>query len=185
VFGLTFIRRLLLLALLSLGWQSVVRADLTAYDEMMITVTPVADVSLTLDTTYYSFGNVSVNTSTSSITPLQLSNNGEISVTVDKRIHTQSDPAGWTASTSTGFDAYVLYVATATVQPSLSSFGVATRLGAQGNVTALTGTSGSSFTMLPEGASSTANLWFRLDMPTSVSSLTPRRITIRFTGSAP
>ena len=109
-----------------------------------ITVTPVANVTLTLDTTFYDFGTVNVNSSTSSITALRLTNTGEVYITVDKQITTQSNPVGWTAGTSTGLDRYVLYCATSTAQPSLSSFTASTQFGAQGNVTALTGPAGTS-----------------------------------------
>ena len=65
-----------------------------------ITVTPVANVSLTLVPTTYAFGNVGVNVSTVAVSSLTLTNNGQVGVTVDKRIQTQSAPAGWTAGTS-------------------------------------------------------------------------------------
>jgi hypothetical protein len=144
----------------------------------------VANVSLTLNTTFYDFGTVAINSSTSSLTALRLTNNGQVNVTVDKRIATQSNPVGWTAGASTGLDTYVLYCATSTVQLPLSRFGSPTQFGAQGNVTALSGPGGASPALPTQGAGSFEDLWFRLDMPTALSSLAARSITVRFTGTA-
>jgi hypothetical protein len=181
--GLVWIKRLLVLGLLTLGALRPALA-LTTTQDATITVTPVADVTLTLNTTTYAFGSVSVNSSTSSITALRLTNSGQVNVTVDKRIATQSNPVGWTAGTTPGLDTYVIYCATSTAQLSLSSFGAATQFGIQGNVTPLTGPGGTSPIMPTQGTGSFEDLWFRLDMPTTVSSIVSRSITVRFTGTA-
>ena len=147
-----------------------------------ITVTPVATVSLALAPTTYAFGSVDVNVSTVSVSSITLTNNGSVSVTVDKRIQTESSPAGWTAGTAAGADTYVLYVATSTFQPNPGGFAAGThRFGAQANVTNLNGLGGNQPTIAPAGV---ADLWFKLDMPTSVTSQAARTITVRFTGTA-
>jgi len=159
-------------------------AHAAAVTDATITVTPVADVTLTLNTTYYDFGAVDVNSSTSSLSALRLTNSGQVYITVSKQIVTQSNPVGWTAGTSAGLDTYVLYCATSTAQPSLASFGASTQFGAQANVTALTGPAGTSPVMPTQGTGSFEDLWFRLDMPTNVSSSVSRSITVRFTGTS-
>ena len=153
------------------------------YVDGSITVTPVANVSLNLPTTYYAFGNVPVNTSTSSATGLSLENNGNVGVTVSKKISVESAPAGWTAAVSTGtVNEYTLYCATSASQFAIGSFGSGTKFGALNNSTSLTAADGVSNTSI--AVSGSANLWFRLDMPTTVSTQEARTITLEFTASA-
>jgi hypothetical protein len=76
----------------------------------------------------------------------------------------------------------VLYVTTSTYQPQPGDFTAGShRFGAQANVTNLNGIAGNQPTLAPTGV---ADLWFKLDMPTSVTSQVARTITVRFTGTA-
>src|SRR5438132_950234 len=77
-----------------------------------ITVTPVATVSLSINPTTYAFGNRGIGSQTVTSSSLTLTNNGQVNVSVDKRIAT--DPADWTAGTTPAQDVYALYVATST-----------------------------------------------------------------------
>lgn len=165
-------------------WLLALPVHAASSEDATITVTPAADVSVQLSTTYYNFGPLDVNTSSNSATALTLTNNGEITVTVDKQITVESNPTGWTAGTTAGLDTYVLYAATSTARLSLGEFTAATMFGAQANVTWLTGPSGATPSLPPTGAGQSVDLWFRLDMPTAVSNSTPRAMTIRFTGTA-
>jgi uncharacterized membrane protein len=87
-------------------------ASAVTTDAAVITVTPIADVSLTLNVTSYAFGPLAISASSNSATALTLTNNGQINITVDKRITTESNPVGWTAGTVAGMNTYVLYIAT-------------------------------------------------------------------------
>jgi len=177
--------KLLVALVAALGIANVAQATNTPIDAS-ITVTPIADVSLAISPTYYAFGNVSVNTSSHSATALSLSNNGQVNVTVDKRITTESNPAGWTAGTAAAADTYVLYAATSTVRPATGDFVAGTsRLGILNNVSNLQGVGGGTPTITTSGgALPSVNLWFKIDMPTSVTAQTARQITVRFTGTA-
>jgi hypothetical protein len=155
-----------------------------ATQDATLTVTPAATVSIDLSVPGYAFGAIDVNTSTNSATAVTLTNNGEVTVAVDKRILDQSNPSGWTAGATAGLDTYALYCATSTTRLSLSEFGSATKFGLQGNVSALTGPTGTQPLLPPQGAGQSVDLWFRLDMPTAVSSLAGRTITVRFTAAA-
>jgi hypothetical protein len=170
--------------LLALALTAPARLLAAGTEDLTITVTPVAEVSLDLSATTYAFGPIDVNTSTHTATPLTLTNHGGVTVTVDKQIQAQSDPSGWVAATTPGADQYVLYVATAAARPALGDFSAATQFGAQGVVSPLTGTTGVQPTLPPTGAGQSVDLWFRLDMPSTVSTLTPRTITVRFTATA-
>ena len=150
-----------------------------------ITVTPVANVSLAIAPTTYAYGALVVNTSSITATSLVLSNSGDVNVKVDKRITTQSNPAGWTADTSKSTDRYVLWVTTATLMPAAGEFTAGTQLGLTGAITNLTGAAGTQpVVTVAGGALPSVNLWFKLDMPTKVSSQVGREITVRFTGTA-
>jgi hypothetical protein len=149
--------------------------------EATITVTPVATLDLAISPTTYAFGSLDVNTSSVTATALTLTNNSQVNVSVNKVIHAQSSPAGWTAGTSATNDTYVLYVATAAARPADGAFGADHLLGAQNNSTALRGEGGGT-PVLANAA--TADLWFRLVMPTGVTDTTPREIGLRFTAVA-
>ena len=150
-----------------------------------ITVTPVGSVALALDVTTYAFGNIDVNTSTNSATALQLSNVtnlGGVSVKVDKKILDDSAPDGWTAKSTTGLDQYVLYCATSAAHVELADFKSGTEFLADAVSNKLTGSDGVGDPTIAPGGN--VKLWFRLDMPSSVSSQAARTITVRFTATA-
>jgi len=146
-----------------------------------ITVTPVATVSLTLPTTTYAFGNVPVNTSTSSAAALTLNNAGTVGVSVQKEIFNQSAPAGWIAGGSAGADQYVLYCATAAAEIPIENYSANTKFDVESAYNDLTDAAGLGNTIAVSGS---VDLWFRLDMPTSVGSQLARTITIRFNAAA-
>jgi hypothetical protein len=154
-----------------------------------ITVTPVATVDLTLSPTTYAFGAIDVGASTVTVSALTLSNSGSVDVTVDKRIQTQSNPAGWSASTiaspNNAPNTYALFVATAAARPTAGSFDVTSHLFNGTSANALRGLGGGSPVVTTSaGALPSVDLWFRLDMPTSVVDSQAREITVRFTGTA-
>ena len=149
-----------------------------------ITVTPVANVSLTIAPTTYAFGTQNIGAQVVTASTLTLTNNGQVNVSVNKQVLT--DPAGWTAATSAGTDQYVLYVATqsAAVTPVANDFPSSSKLGAQGNSTSLLGMGGGTPILQTSGAAASTALWFRLDMPTATSSTAGKTITVEFTGVA-
>lgn len=160
------------------------KAQAAASVDGTVTVTPVATVNLALAPTTYAFGNVDVGVgiSTVAVSSITLSNTGSVSVTIDKRITDESSPAGWTAGTAAAQNTYVLYVATSTFQPNPGGFTAGDhRFGLLNAVTSLDGLGGSTPTI---GIAGAADLWFKLDMPTSVANQTARTITVRFTGTA-
>jgi hypothetical protein len=160
------------------------RASADPSAEATITVTPSAEVSLELDDSTVEFGAIDVNTSTDTATAITLTNTGEVSVKVRKEIIDQSDPNGWTAAETRGHDQYVLYCATAAARIPLDDYANATKFGAEAVQSFVTGASGTAHILDPIGPSSSVPLWFRLDMPSTVSSQQWRSILIRFTGVA-
>ncbi len=167
---------------------TVSRAEAANPEDGTITVTPVATVNLTISPTTYAFGPLTVNTSSVSATAVTLTNAGTVDVTVTKNIQTQSNPVGWTAATiaspNVGRDTYALYVATAAARPSAVSFNEANHLFNGTGSNSLLGLGGGSPVITTSGgALPNVSLWFKLNMPSQVSSQAAREITIRFTGT--
>ena len=149
-----------------------------------ITVTPIVSVSLAISPTTYAFGALAVNTSSVAATRLMLSNNGDVDVTVTKQV--QTDPANWVADvSSTTPNHYVLFVATSVARPAVADFSTANhRFGALANSSALKGLGTGTPTITTSGGSlPSVDLWFRLDMPTQVTTSAAQTITVRFTGT--
>ncbi len=154
-----------------------------------ITVTPVATVNLSLSPTTYAFGPLDVGVTTVTASALNLSNIGSVDVTVSKRIWTESNPAGWSAATiaspNNAPNTYALFVATAAARPASGAFSVASHLFDGTSANPLRGLGGTAPVITTSGgALPNVDLWFRLDLPTSVVDGTAREITVRFTGAA-
>src|SRR4051812_13560499 len=102
-----------------------------------ITVTPVANVTMTLSPNTYDFGNIDVNTSTTSAIPMVLANTGNIDIGVTAEIQGNDSASNWVADTSSAtVNHYLLFVATSSFVPAAngSQFGVNNLLGkATGN----------------------------------------------------
>ena len=140
-------------------------------------VTPVVVTDLSVAPTFYDFGSVDVDISTSSLTALVLSNDGSVGVTIDKSVWADDD---WdiTAGTSTQ-DGFNLWAMVASGVPGLVGYETAISSfneSALAAYNALTEGSGTAVSMNP---SDTDNLWFRLDMPVSVANTNQKTIQVR------
>ena len=147
-----------------------------------ITVTPLATVMLQLSPTYYSYGTLPVGVGQSSITAnfLTLSNTGQVNVTMQKQV---TAGGGWTPSTAVSTDTFVLWVTTANAMPAAAEFTAATQFGALSNNTNLTAAGGTQITLTTDATLPSVKLWFKLDMPTQVTTSSSRLISVRFTGT--
>ena len=112
-------------------------------------------------------------------------------MSINKEILTQSNPAGWTAATiaqvgAPALDRYALYVATGVARPLGTDFTVADHLfNGQGSYNPLMGIGGGTpIVTTSAGTLHEVYLWFRLDMPSQVSSQAYREITMQFNGIA-
>jgi len=153
--------------------------------EATVTVTPIPNVSLTIDPTTYAFGTIDTSSHAVAVSSLTLVNTGEVDLaSITKEISAQSAPPGWTAGDAAGPNAYVLYVASAAAMPVEANFTATHRFGAQGVQTDLTGLSDATTALPMTAGSNYADLWFRLDVPTSVANTLAREITVLFTGVA-
>ena len=148
-----------------------------------ITVTPTATVNLSLGVTTYAFGSIPVSSNAVAVSSLAIINIGQVNVSMDSKIQTEA--SNWISDTTTGvMNHYVLWVATSATQPVYTQYAAGHMFNAFGGaVKPLLGIGGGSPVLTTSGAGSEADLWFRLDTPTSVSSLAGQTITVRFTGT--
>ena len=144
-------------------------------------VTPVVATSLIVSPTWYDFGNVAVKTSTGSATAITITNDGSVAITVDKAVWTDGD---WDITKSSSVqDGFFLWAMTNASVPSHTAFETALSSFTktlQGHNT-LRDSSAAGVTMNPSG---TESLWFRLDMPASVSNTNEQTIHVRLRGTS-
>jgi hypothetical protein len=118
---------------------------------------------------------------------MTLNNTGDISIAVTKQIVT--DAGNWVADiSSAAANHYMLFVATSAARPNIdgSEFTALNHLiGASmtngGSTSNLLGLGGGNPTIATSG---NEVLWYRLDMPATVTASAQRSMTVRFTGTA-
>ena len=145
-------------------------------------VTPIVITSLTISSTFYNFGLVDAATSTGSVSALTLTNNGNIDISVEKEVTFDDD---WDIKlSSTTKDGFILWAMVSAGQPShlafengLSSFSNVA-LDTPNNLTDTTGT------QVSMSKDENKDLWFRLDMPYSLSTGDEQKITVRLIGTS-
>ena len=149
--------------------------------EASITVTPTADVTLSISPNTFTFP-ASLDVASSSVTPkFTLSNGSHVDVTVTKYIQSSGD---WTTSGTPSGNNFSLYVATAAAQPAVGAFTGSNllMLAGSGSADELKGLGGGDPVLAAD--TGTADLYFKLSMPTTVTNTSARTIVVRFTGTA-
>ena len=168
-----------------------VRAASTDTEHIYLLVTPKVIVDLTISpTNYIDLGNIDVGISTISWQTITLSNAGNVGINIDKAIWNDGDDWDVTLSSTVtdGFDLWS-YV-NATRPGSLGAFSTAissfneTGVASETYLTPLTYDDGAQVDMQPVGSTSTGNIWFRLDMPASVTNMNQQTIQVRLKASS-
>ena len=152
-------------------------------------VTPVVIVDLEISPTYYDFANVSLGTSSNSVTGLnvKVGDEGNVGIKLEKAVWTDD---GWDVTLSStvqdGFDLWAMTRATESARPGLADYTTAnghaydeTALITYNNLT-IHGSNTQSTLDLDEEAS----LWFRLDMPVSATESRQQKLQVRVRASA-
>ena len=140
-------------------------------------VTPIVTTSLTVSATYYYFGSASVGTSTGSLTALTLTNDGDIDVKVEKEVQADGD---WDVTrSSTSEDGFILWAMASASKPAYTAFVTASSSFSKANLNTLNNLTEGIGTQVEMSKDETKNLWFRLDMPDSVSLSSEQKIQIR------
>ena len=163
-----------------IGLMAGVAMAATSTTYISLLVTPIATTSLTVNPTYYNFGNVAVKTSTCSVTALVITNNGSVGITVDKTVWTDDSwDIALSSAVQNGFNLYAMVNASAAGK-ALFDTGLSTFTKVLQTFNALTNSSAAAVSMAPDA---TNNLWFRLDMPKSSSTSSQKTIHVRLRGT--
>jgi hypothetical protein len=158
----------------------------SATDDVTISVTPIVSEAILVDPNSYAYGNLDLGISSVSASVIVTSNTGSVGVNLDMTVN--DDGTDWTIATSTGVvDRFVLWAMTNATRPEVTDFKsghkFSANVGEYGNLFQLNGTTQQA--LGPSGtASGTANLWFRLDMPTSVTKNDAQSIIVRIRATA-
>jgi len=174
----------LVAGLLGLAGGNLMAATSTDSANINLLVTPIVAVDLNVSPTYYDFGNVMVKTSTCSVTALTLTNAGTVGFSVDKAVW--DDGTDWEITKSSteqnGFDLWAMVKAT---QAGMADYTTA----ADYKMNKVVGSGGlnnlkDGGTLVTMDPLATRNLWFRLDMPTSVGNMNQQTIKVRLRASS-
>ena len=155
-------------------------ADQATTEVVAIYVTPGnVTASLTALTTFYNFGTVNLNTSSGSVTAIALQNDSASTVSMEKAIMSVS------AATNLAYppvaqDDFALYcVGDSAAQPVASVFGATHQFtNTSGTYDTLANTAGTDITAVPVGTATTT--WYKITMPSSVSSSAQRKFDLQF-----
>ena len=148
-----------------------------------VLVTPVVSVDISVSPASYDFGNIAVYTSTCSVTAITLTNAGSVGFTVEKTVW--NDGSDWDITkSSTEKDGFDLWAIVKDVQPGQVDFDVA--VSTSHKFKKATGASGIN-TLIDKDttakvnmdAEATEKMWFRLDMPQSVTNVNQQTIQVR------
>jgi hypothetical protein len=154
-------------------------------ENLDITVSILANKSLSVNTTYYDFGAMTVNTSSVSTTSIIVTNNsGALVETYTIQGASATSTGGgtnWALAASTGTDIYALAAQFGTARPTDDDASWANDDLTYSAITATPSVLGNG-TAAQSGASvnpsATRNLWFRIRTPGVVSDTTQRKATI-------
>ena len=148
-----------------------------------VLVTPIVTASLIASPTFYDFGLLELNSSSYSASAINLDNNGNIGVTLQK--HGADTLSGdWTIAVTSGVNTFRLYAATATTPPAaLSEFDDTDRMNDNTTLTDLDAV-GSGATQAVITSTESVDVWFRIDMPSATTVSAQQTISVHFVGTA-
>ena len=149
----------------------------TTYRSVDLVVTPIVTEALTASPTYYNFGALNVETSSNSASAIVLQNTGGVGITLEKAV--SADGAWDVTQSSAVTDGFDLWAQCNATRPNMNTFTTGnthnfneTALNTYNN---LTTNAGAQVSLTP---TSTANMWFMIDMPKSVTVTDAQTITV-------
>ena len=151
--------------------------------DVIITVTPVTAEAFTIIPGTINLGIVDVGESTGNVTALEIKNTGNITLTFTKTVETIAGSAThpWTMADPAGEDTFLLHAQAQATSPGAwtdDAVEFSTTLTTYNDLTNATAT------QLSLDKDETEDLWFMLDMPTSVSYSDTQTITARIKGTS-
>jgi hypothetical protein len=171
------------LAILLVCGLSVVSFAGEVTQDVTITVAPVTAEAFTITPGTIALGTVGVGVSTGNVSALEIENTGNITLTFTKTVQSISGSSGhaWTMADPAEANKFLLKA------QAQSAAGVWTNAGVKFSTTTITYndlTAADGTTQLSLDKDATENLWFMLDMPTSVDYSDSQTITARIKGTS-
>jgi hypothetical protein len=170
------------LAILLVCGLSVVSFAVDVTQDVTITVTPVTAEAFTITPSTITLGTVGVGVSTGNVSALEIKNTGNITLTFTKTVESISGSSGhaWTMADPAEAGKFLLHA------QAQASAGAWTDAGVKFSTTTATynNLTNASAVQLSLAKDATQNLWFMLDMPTSVSYSDTQTITARIKGTS-
>ncbi len=171
------------LAILLVCGLSVVSFAAEVTQDVTITVTPVTAEAFTITPNSLDLGTVDVGVSTGNVSALVINNTGNITLTFTKTVQsiTGDSAHDWTMDDPAAANAFLLYAQAQNAAGVWTNGGVkfSTTTTTYNDLTADDGTSQLSLVM-----AATENLWFMLNMPTSVDYSDTQTIIARIKGTS-
>lgn len=155
------------------------QAQSTDSASVNLLVTPVVTVDLSVSPTYYVYGNVAVQVTTCTITPLVLSNDGTVGVLLEKAIWSDDD---WNITlSSTVQDGFDIWAMTRIIQAGQGDFSDSNdkfvKVVGDGGYNDLYNRNAG--TQEDLDSEETENMWIRLDMPKYTTNTNEKTIQVR------
>jgi len=170
------------LAILLVCGLSVVSFAAEVTQDVTITVTPVTAEAFTITPSTITLGTVDVGVSTGNVTALEIENTGNITLTFTKTVQsiTGSAAHAWTMADPAGANTFLLHAQAQATAGAWTNAAVdfSTTLTTYNNLT------DASAVQLSLDKDATQNLWFMLDMPTSVTYSDTQTIMARIKGTS-
>ena len=168
--------------LLVCGLSAVSFAGEATPQDVIITVTPVTAEAFTITPGTINLGTVDVGVSTGNVSALEIENTGNITLTFTKTVQSISGSSGhaWTMADPAEADKFLLHA------QAQASAGAWTDDAVEFSTTTITynNLTDASAAQLSLDKDAKANLWFMLDMPTSVDYSDTQTITARIKGTS-
>ena len=170
------------LAILLVCGLSVVSFAAEVTQDVTITVTPVTAEAFTITPAEINLGTVDVGVSTGNVSALEIENTGNITLTFTKTVQSISGDSAhdWTMDDPAAANAFLLHA------QAQAAAGVWTDPAVEFSTTTTTynNLTDASAVQLSLIMDATQNLWFMLDMPTSISYSDTQTITARIKGTS-
>ena len=170
------------LAILLVCGLSVVSFAAEVTQDVTITVTPVTAEAFTITPNSFDLGTVGVGVSTGNVSALEIENTGNITLTFTKTVWSISGDSAhdWTMNDPAGEDTFLLHA------QAQNAAGAWTNAAVEFSTTTTTynDLTDESAAQLSLVMAATENLWFMLDMPTSVDYSDTQTIIARIKGTS-
>ena len=169
------------LAILLVCGLSVVSFATDVTQDVTITVAPITNEAFTITPNSFDLGTVGVGVSTGNVSALVIQNTGSITLTFQKTVWSITSGNAWTMADPAAANTFLLHA-----QAQAGAAGVWTDPAVEFSTTTTTynNLTDATATQLSLDMSATEDLWFMLDMPTSITYSDSQSIVARIKGTS-